>query len=223
MNLNKHLEFFNPLEIEDDIHIIGLGAIGSNLALMLTRLGCNNIHLYDFDTVEEINLANQNYYEDQIRRDKTLATLQNMLQINSKITFELHNKGWDAETCPLSGYVFLCLDNIDTRRAVVNACKNNKYVKAILDFRMGLDDAQHYMATMDSPEAVERLLKTMDFTHEEAKAALPVSACGTSLSVLPTIWTVISAGIANFINYCKTNEYKHTVLVNPFAGFFDTF
>ena len=127
MNLNKHLEFFNPLEIEDDIHIIGLGAIGSNLALMLTRLGCNNIHLYDFDTVEEINLANQNYYEDQIKRDKTLATLQNMLQINSKITFELHNKGWNPETCNLSGYVFLCLDNIDTRRAVVEICKNNRF------------------------------------------------------------------------------------------------
>lgn len=222
MNLNKHLEFFNPLEIEDDIHIIGVGAIGSNLALMLTRLGCNNIHLYDFDKVEEINVANQNYFINQVGKDKTLATLQNMLQINPEIEFSLHNKGWEPGAV-LSGYIFLCLDNIDIRRQITEACKDNRYIKAILDFRMGLDDAQHYMADMSDPKAIKRLLETMDFTHEEAKEALPVSACGTSLSVLPTIWTVISAGVANFINFCKKGEYKHTILVNPFMSTTDAF
>jgi molybdopterin/thiamine biosynthesis adenylyltransferase len=222
INLNKHLEFFNPLEIEEDIHIIGVGAIGSNLALMLTRLGCNNIHLYDFDKVEPINIANQNYFNDQIGKDKTLATLQNMLQINPEIEFQLHNKGWEPGMV-MSGYIFLCLDNIDIRRQVVEACKNNKYVKAILDFRMGLADAQHYMADLSNANATKRLLETMDFTHEEAKQALPVSACGTSLSVLPTIWTVVSAGVANFINFCKKGDYKHTILVNPFMSTTDAF
>lgn len=222
MNLNKHLEFFNPLELEEEIHIIGVGAIGSNLALMLTRLGCNNIHLYDFDKVEPINIANQNYFADQVQQDKTLATLQNLLQINPELEFQIHNKGWQPGEV-MSGYIFLCLDNIDLRRQIVESCKNNKYITAILDFRMGLDDAQHYMAEVSNPKAVDRLLETMDFTHEEAKKALPVSACGTSLSVLPTIWTVISAGVANFINYCKKGEYKHTILVNPFMSITDAF
>jgi hypothetical protein len=155
-------------------------------------------------------------------KDKTLATLQNMLQINPELEFTLHNKGWEPGL-PLSGYIFLCLDNIDIRREITKACRNNKYVKAILDFRMGLADAQHYMADMSNEKAVNRLLETMDFTHEEAKEALPISACGTSLSVLPTIWTVISAGIANFINFYKNKTYKHTILVNPFEGFYDTF
>lgn len=222
MNLNKHLEFFNPLEIEDEIHIIGVGAIGSNLALMLARLGCSNIHLYDFDDVEEINIANQNYFKGQVGKEKVKATLENMLAINPEAVIELHEDGWEPGI-PMSGYIFLCLDNIDTRRQIVEANKTNRYVKAILDFRMGLDDAQHYMADMSDQKAVKRLLDTMDFTHEEAKEALPVSACGTSLSVLPTIWTVISSGVANFINYCKTNNYKHTILVNPFASLVDAF
>ena len=37
MDIIKHLEFFNPLEMEDSIHIIGLGAIGSTVAETLTR------------------------------------------------------------------------------------------------------------------------------------------------------------------------------------------
>ena len=222
MNLNKHLEFFNPLKIEEEIHIIGIGAIGSNLALMLTRLGFTNFHLYDFDKVESINIANQNYFEHQVGLTKLEATIENMIAINPEVEIEAHPEGWKEEHI-MSGFVFLCLDNIDTRREVVLKCKNNKYISAILDFRMGLADAQHYMANNKDPKAIERLLETMDFTHEEAKQALPVSACGTSLSVLPTIWTVISAGVANFINFCKTQEYKHTILVNPFAGLVDSF
>lgn len=222
MNLNKHLEFFNPLEIEEEIHIIGVGAIGSNLALMLARLGCTNIHLYDFDGVEEINVANQNYFKGQVGQEKVKATLANMLAINPEAEIEIHENGWEPDNL-LTGYIFLCLDNIDIRRAVVEKCKNNKYVKAILDFRMGLADAQHYMAEMADEKAIKRLLESMDFTHEEAKEALPISACGTSLSVLPTIWTVISAGVANFINFCKTKTYKHTILVNPFANIVDAF
>lgn len=222
MNLNKHLEFFNPLELEDEIHIIGVGAIGSNLALMLTRLGCTNIHLYDFDKVEEINVANQNYFRDQVGCSKVDATLNNMLSINPEIEVEIHEEGWKPGAT-ITGYIFLCLDNIDIRKEIVKNCKDNRYVKAILDFRMGLADAQHYMAVTSDKKAIERLLNTMDFTHEEAKEAMPVSACGTSLSVLPTIWTVISAGVANFINYCKEGTYKHTVLVNPFAGLIDQF
>lgn len=221
MNLNKHLEFFNPIKIEEDVHIIGLGAIGSQVALMLTRLGLRNITIYDFDSIEEINLANQNYKHDQIGKTKIEATKENMLAINPELNLEIEPEGWQGQK--LSGYVFLCLDNIDVRRAIVEAQRGNKYIKAIFDFRMGLADAQHYAADFQNEKAVKRLLETMDFTHEEAKQALPVSACGTSLSVLPTIWTIISAGIANFINFVKTNEYKHTILVNPFAQLIDAF
>ena len=34
MNLNKHYEFFNPMSVTDEIHIIGCGAIGSTIAEM---------------------------------------------------------------------------------------------------------------------------------------------------------------------------------------------
>ena len=222
MNLNKHLEFFNPLNIEEEINIIGVGAIGSNLALMLARLGFNNINLFDFDKVEPINIANQNYYAPQVGLEKTEATIENLIAVNRELNISVFKEGWKPGMI-MSGYIFLCLDNIDVRRQIVQEYKNNKYVKAILDFRMGLADAQHYMAETADKKAVDRLLDTMNFSHKEAKQALPVSACGTSLSVLPTIWTVISAGVANFINYCKKGKYKHTILVNPFESIVDAF
>lgn len=221
MNLNKHIEFFNPLKIEQEINIIGLGAIGSHVAMQLARLGLTNIHLYDFDNVEEINVANQNYFKAQAGLPKTAATVQTLNAINPDITIQLHEEGWNGEL--LSGYVFLCVDNIDLRRDICLKNKHNRYIKAIFDFRMGLADAQHYAADWAKSEDKDKLIDTMDFTHEEAKRNTPVSACGTSLSVIPTILTVTAAGIANFINFCREQPLKHMVLVNPFMGTCDAF
>ena len=48
----KILEYFNADDIEDSIHIVGCGAIGSHIAEQLVRIGCTNIHLYDSRTTQ---------------------------------------------------------------------------------------------------------------------------------------------------------------------------
>lgn len=61
MNLSKSLEFFDPLNINESIHIIGIGAMGSRIAELLVRLGIPKIHIWDMDTVEDKNITNQLY------------------------------------------------------------------------------------------------------------------------------------------------------------------
>lgn len=55
MNLNKHREYFDPEKIREakvPIHIIGVGAIGSHIAIQLAKLGIEEITVWDFDTVD---------------------------------------------------------------------------------------------------------------------------------------------------------------------------
>ena len=59
MDLAKQSEYFNPINVTDEIHIIGLGAIGSTLAEQLARMGFTNFYIYDFDRIEEKNIVNQ--------------------------------------------------------------------------------------------------------------------------------------------------------------------
>jgi hypothetical protein len=54
----------------------------------------------------------------------------------------------------------------------------------------------------------------MQFSHEEAKAETPVSACGTDLNVITTVRTICSLGLSNFINLVKKNELKKMILVD---------
>lgn len=219
MNLIKHSEFFNPIiDLQDaQLHIIGCGAIGSFVAEALTRLGCPELHIYDFDTVEEANITNQLYTHSDIGKRKIDALSLKLKEINPNITICPHQK-WEAEANTARDYVFMCVDNIQTRKDIVNTNKYNSAIKAIFDFRMNLKDAQHYAAKWTSDIDKEKLIKSMDFTDKEAKENTPISPCGTTLSISPTVHAIVAAGIANFINIAKDNKYATTIVVNPFSG-----
>jgi len=214
MNLNKHIEFFNPALVTEPIHIIGCGALGSHIAELLVRLGCSNIHLWDFDIVSPHNITNQLYRYNDIGAPKVEALSEILMDINPTVKLILHDK---YEMQNLSGYVFLMVDSIELRRAIVEHLKDNKYVKGLFDARMRLTDAQSYAADWTVPEDKEQLLNTMQFTSEEAKASTPVSACGTTLSVTPTVKVVASFTVSNFINLILGKELKKIILLDAFS------
>ena len=207
MNLLRQLEFLNPNTITETIHIIGLGAIGSNIAMHLTRMGFNKFTLYDFDGVESHNIPNQIYDTEDIGKAKDVSTKAHMLAINPEAQIRTFALGWSGQT--LSGYVFMCVDSIATRNKIREHCSRNMYVKALFDFRMGLTSAQHYAANCSNDEEMMFLKASMDFKEEEVK--VPVSACGSALTVLPTITTITALGCANFINYIKGRKYRKLI------------
>lgn len=214
MNRAKVLEFFDAATmVERAVHVVGCGAIGSNVAEQLTRLGVNDIHLWDFDLVEPKNVTNQMFFDEDINKEKVDATEELCKRINPQINIVKHPKGIDKPFI-LNGYIFLCVDNIELRKAIVEANKNNPNCIAFFDFRMRLTDAQHYFADREKPEQVEALLSTMDFTHDEATEATPTSACGVELSVCYTVKSIVCYGIANFVNFCLGNEPKLMILSN---------
>lgn len=214
MNKSKILEFFDATEIKKPIHIVGCGAIGSHVAEQLTRMGCEDIHLWDFDTVEAHNITNQMFIQGDLKTLKTQAVYAMMMDINpdSMSHTTPHNKGWAGEM--LNGYVFLCVDNIDLRRKIVETNQHNPNCIAFFDFRMRLTDAQHYMAVRNDEASMKKLLASMDFTHEEAKDATPKSACNVELSVIYTVKTITALGVANFVKLILQQPTKDMILVD---------
>lgn len=222
MDLAKHQDFFDPNDLKGEVHIIGVGATGSNLVETLTRIGFPELDIYDFDTVSPHNVANQCFFADQVGADKVNAMANNATSINKNIIIHEHTQGWKSGM-PLSGYVFLCVDNIDLRRQIVEENRYNLNIKAMFDIRLGLTDAQHYAADWSKQESIEELLKTMQFTHEEAQKNMPVSACGGSMSIIPVIRMVVSLMINNFINFTKGKPLQKMILVDGFQFIVDAF
>lgn len=217
MNIVKSYDFFRPEDCTEKLHIIGCGAVGSTVAENLCRFGLTKFVLWDFDTVEPHNIANQMFRSVDIGKPKVEALKGILTEINPDIETDIKLKPEGYKGGNLSGYVFLCVDNIDIRRQIVEEHKLNTNIEAMFDFRMGLLEGQHYAANWRDSSAVENMLSTMNFTHEEAQANAPVSACNMTLSVVPTVRSLCSVGVANFINFVKTKEYKSMVLSNPFG------
>lgn len=217
MDLSKSYEYFQPEKHDERIHIVGCGSVGSTLAENLARCGVTRFTLWDFDKVEAHNLANQMFREKDIGRLKVDTLLDLLLEINPEIkaNTRLKPKGWHGET--LSGYVFLCVDNIDLRREIVEQHMNNPTVLAMFDFRTRLEDAQHYAADWSKMEQRENFLGSMNFSHEEAKAETPVSACNITLGVCPTVRIICAYGVANFMNFCNGKPLQNVVVADAFG------
>lgn len=209
MNLNKHLEFIQPTKYAKEIHIIGVGAVGSRVAEVLVRLGFDNINIYDFDVVEDVNITNQLYTYEDLGMPKTEALTRALTRINPHLVLKTHG-AYEAQ--PLKGAVFLCVDSIVTRRNITEEALDNMSIDFISDMRMRLTDGQVYAADWKEPNQQHILLNSMQF--EDKDDLTPVSVCGTTLSVAPTILTLVSLAIMNFIKFVKKEPIHHAIFVD---------
>lgn len=223
MDLSKCYDFFQPDKLDGRLHIIGCGSVGSTLAELFVRNGITKLTLWDFDYVEPHNISNQMFRHCDIGKLKVEALRDLLVSINPEAEddIEIQPKGWNGKL--LSGYLFLCVDNIDLRRQIVERHMDSPYVKAVFDFRTLLESAQHYAADWEDFRQKQNLLKSMQFSHEEAKEETPVSACGVTLGVVTTVRTICELGVNNFINYVKGNGLKTFVQFDGFHFLMDAF
>lgn len=223
MDLSKSHDFFQPEKDRTRIHIVGCGSVGSTLAENLARCGVTTMTLWDFDVVEPHNICNQMFRQQDVGRPKVEALKDILTEINPDLTdtVELKPDGWQGKL--MSGYVFLCVDNIELRRKIVEAHMDSPYVKAMFDFRTLLESAQHYAADWSDYKSKQNFLKSMQFSHEEAAEETPVSACGVTLGVATTVRLICALGTNNYINFIKGNGLWKFVQIDGFHGVMDCF
>ena len=140
--------------------IIGVGAIGRQVALQLAAMGITQLQLCDFDVVEESNLASQGYLEDDLGRPKVQATGDLCQQINHSLEVHEINERF-RRSMDIGDIVFCAVDKIEVRRLIWEAVKDE--VSFYVDGRMSAEvlriltacdsaSRQHYPSTLFTPE-----------------------------------------------------------------------
>lgn len=223
MDLSKSYDFFQPEKDDARIHIVGCGSVGSTVAENLARCGVTNMTLWDFDKVEPHNISNQMFRIKDVGKLKVDAVKEILTDINPDIVdvIELKPDGWNGKL--MSGYIFLCVDNIELRREIVKKHMDSPYVKAVFDFRTLLESAQHYAADWLDYKMKQDLLNSMQFSHDEAKEETPVSACGVTLGVATVVRMIAAYGVNNYINFVKGNGIKKFMNIDGFKMVLDAF
>ena len=104
--------------------IAGLGGLGSQIAVMLTRAGVGKLFLVDFDRVELTNLNRQAYDISHLGRLKTEALLESLNRINPYLEVTAAAAKVTAENAGrfFREYPILCeaFDNPEQKAILVN-------------------------------------------------------------------------------------------------------
>jgi len=95
------------------IAILGLGGLGSNIAISLARIGVGQLVLVDFDVVEPSNLNRQQYFIDDIGKYKTQAMYENISKINPFINIKTYNMLVNKENMNVFNDVDIIIEAFD--------------------------------------------------------------------------------------------------------------
>ncbi|WP_437884088.1 molybdopterin-synthase adenylyltransferase MoeB [Pseudomonas sp. LRF_L74] len=107
--------------------IVGLGGLGSPVALYLAAAGVGELHLADFDTVDLTNLQRQIIHEQsQVGAAKIDSAGIRLNAINPLVKLVKHRRALDEDSLAAAvaavDVVLDCSDNFTTRAAVNAAC-----------------------------------------------------------------------------------------------------
>jgi len=199
----RHLDVFKPYGFGDKrIDVVGCGATGSRIALSLAKLGISNIHIWDFDSVEEHNIANQAFSIKDIGRAKVEALAEIILEhTGTEVT--VHNERVDG-TQVLGEIVFLLTDTMASRKEIWEKALRLKIgTRLVIETRMGADSGRIYSINPCRPSHINGWVSTLCDDNEAE-----VSACGATISVGPTAEIVSGMAVWQLIRWYSITEGK---------------
>jgi len=100
--------------------VVGVGAIGRQVALQLTAMGIRWLQLIDFDVVEESNLASQGYLEADLGTLKVKATADLCHSMNRPLEVIAVPHRF-RRSMDVGNILFCCVDRIEARRLIWQA------------------------------------------------------------------------------------------------------
>ena len=105
------------------VTIIGVGAIGRQVALQLAALGVMKIQLIDFDDVELHNVTNQGYRMSDVGQAKVSATTSAIAEVDPAIEVDSIVDRFRIRQS-INDAVFCCVDSISVRSVIWNHLKS---------------------------------------------------------------------------------------------------
>ena len=118
------------------VAVCGLGGLGSNISIALTRAGIGKLILIDFDKVDITNLHRQQYKASQIGMNKTDALWENLREISPYTDLVTHTLKLDESNMYsiLGSADIICeaFDKAEMKAMLVNYVLENFSDKYIL-------------------------------------------------------------------------------------------
>jgi molybdopterin/thiamine biosynthesis adenylyltransferase len=152
MDHTRHIGIFYAKNYT--VTLIGAGGIGAITAITLAKMGVGELHIFDSDDVEEINIATQFHQLSDVGKSKVNA-LAGSVEAFSGLTPVTYQErvGDDCSVLPISDIYISAVDSIASRKEIwkqiaLTEVINADYAPWYLDARMGAEYFQLYIVNL---------------------------------------------------------------------------
>lgn len=187
-----------------NIHIYGVGATGSALAVKLARLNlADKMRVYDFDEVEEKNLNNQAFLYEHIGTPKVEALKDLINKIDPGNDMKTFNRKVKNGRSAPGDIAFICLDNYSGRADILETPSRWKglnitggissiggNVNVIKGKDVCLEFVEEYRNSSDEPE----------YNEED------LTPCGSPISIYHRVDFASSVMIELMMTFLKSDQ-----------------
>lgn len=129
----------------DSITIVGVGAIGRQVAVQLASMGAENLKIIDFDMIDESNLGTQGWLDGDVGLPKVDALLAHLKRVNPECRVDPCARRFKRSSDAGADVVFACVDSMSARKMIFEATTGN--VDLFLDGRMSAEGFRTFAVT----------------------------------------------------------------------------
>jgi len=199
---SRQLGILDPDKLKSRVTVIGAGGIGSWTVAILSRVGFDDITVYDNDIVSEVNLGYQFFRDKDIGRPKVEAlkdVIKEFSNMDLKIKNELYKGGAYKE-------LMICsVDSMDARINIWDKIKMKPQVRCYVDARMGGEVMRLYTVNPMDVDNIEEYEKEL-YPSEEAEQ----TDCSFK-SIMYNVGTIASFIVNNAKKYLLNEKYDKEI------------
>jgi molybdopterin/thiamine biosynthesis adenylyltransferase len=204
-----------PMEIlGTKITIIGAGAIGGWTTLALAKMGFGDITVYDFDQVDTVNLGSQLYRLEDVGKDKSRALAEIVLQFTGT---QIGHYRVRYEKGRFNGIVIAAVDSMAVRKVIYENHKGWPLTRAIIDPRMGAEQAQLYVVRPGRKQDCESYEKSLYSDADSVQEKCTAKATIYTANLLSGL--VCKAVKDELTSKTPLKTAQWNILANEFLGF----
>lgn len=236
MDITRHRSVYDPSIINSrnrPVVVVGAGALGSQVAQHLFKLGIINIRVVDDDVVEGHNLPNQLIYSyrdiGKFKAEALAMRLSSLLgnEPQHEVGPVVGRAGCENTSVDRllteASAIFVCTDSMSSRAKIADfAVKHGHPTSLLMEGRMGAYGGEVFAVNLGQPRDTAWYFE--DCLYPDSEVVPETGSCGETLNIGPTagitasmlVWLFMQQSLTSVqSNWSSTKRVSFSV--NPWA------
>lgn len=138
-HLVRQMDMIPLAALEKQITIVGAGAVGGVASLFLAKMGFAGQIVYDFDTIDTVNMNCQMYKVKQIGMSKVEALNEIIEDYTGHGLMDFHNRAFEEDDTFSTEIVCVPVDSISVRKNLFKSFMASPKARYLIDTRMAIE------------------------------------------------------------------------------------